>query len=132
MMRQGTMRSARRGFSLLELSLVLALVGVMMAVAAYNIMGMGEKAKIRATKASLTTIKGILQSYQVDHSTYPPDLQTLITSKYMEDKKIQDGFQQPLYYANPGIGGRAYELLSAGPDTKFQTADDIDVWTMDK
>ncbi|HLO39563.1 MAG TPA: type II secretion system protein GspG [Phycisphaerales bacterium] len=122
----------RPGFSLLELSLVLALLGVLMAVAAYNVMGMGEKGKIKATKATLATIKNMLQTYQVDHSVFPPDLQTLITAKVMEDKKIQDGFSQPLYYATPGLNGRSYELLSAGPDTKFQTPDDIDVWTMDR
>ncbi|GMV27193.1 MAG: hypothetical protein AMXMBFR58_32240 [Phycisphaerae bacterium] len=127
-----TARSVRPGFSLLELSLVLALLGVLMAVAAYNIMGAGERGKIKATRVTLTTIKNILQTYQVDHSTFPPDLQTLITTKYLEDKKIKDGFEQPLYYAVPGRDGRLYELLSAGPDSKFQTPDDIDVWMIDK
>lgn len=132
MNRSKSVRSARRGFSLLELSLVLAIVGVLMAVAAYNFMGAGERAKVRATKATLGTIKNILQTYQVDHSVFPPDLQTLVASKYLEDKRIKDGFEQPLYYAPVGREGRPYELLSPGPDGKFQTTDDIDVWTMDR
>ncbi len=125
-------RNTRHGFSLLELTLVLAILGVLMAVAAYNFMGVGDKAKVKATKVTLSTIKNILQSYQVDNSVFPPDLQTLITAKYMEDKKIKDGFEQPLYYASPGVNGQPYMLMSAGADQKFQTADDIDVWTMDK
>jgi general secretion pathway protein G len=125
-------RKMRRGFSLLELSLVLALLGVLMAVAAYNVMGMGVKGKVKATKTTLATIKNMLQTYHVDHSSFPPDLQTLITAGIMDNKAIKDGFEQPLYYANPGLNGRPYELLSAGPDIKFQTPDDIDVWNIDR
>ncbi|MCC6426458.1 MAG: type II secretion system protein GspG [Phycisphaerales bacterium] len=132
MNRDSNLRNARRGFSLLELSLVLAILGVLMAVAAYNFMGVGEKSKINATKVTLGTIKNILQSYQVNESAFPPDLQTLIKTKLMEDKRIEDGFKQPIYYATPGGNGRPFELLSGGPDLKFQTADDIDVWTMDR
>lgn len=126
-------RKARPGFSLLELSLVLALLGVLMAVAAYNVMGMGVKGKIKATKVTLQTIKNMLQTYQVDYSSFPPDLPTLIKAKIMDDKKIKDGFEQPIYYAPQGrVEGRAFELVSSGPDLKFGTEDDIDVWQIDQ
>lgn len=133
MMNKRTVRKSRPGFSLLELSLVLALLGVLMAVAAYNVMGMGVKGKIQATKVTLRTIKNMLQTYQVDNSAFPPDLKTLITAKIMDDKKIKDGFEQPLYYAPQGTTtARLFELVSSGPDTKFGTEDDIDVWTIDQ
>lgn len=131
-MKSRNMRRARSGFSLLELTLVLAILGVLAAVAAFNFAGAGTRAKVRATKVTLGTIKQILQTYQVDYSSFPDRLQTLIDTKYMDDKKIKDGFDQPLYYASPGLNGQPYELMSGGVDMKFGTGDDINVWTIEK
>ena len=76
-------KRARSGFSLLELMLVLAIMGILMAVVAINVLGAGDKAKITATKATLKNIKTAMSSYHLETSGWPPDLQTLITTKYL-------------------------------------------------
>lgn len=125
-------RAVARAFSLLELMLVLAIIGVLMAVAAVNILGAGDRAKVRATMATMETIKNQLAAYQLDNSAYPPDLQTLVKAKFLEDKKIADGWGRAFYYAIPGMNEKPYDLISTGSDANGGTGDDINVWTMNK
>lgn len=124
-------RGLARGFSLLELTLVLAIIGLLMAGAAISFLGAGERSRVRITKTTLGTIKGQIDSYYINNSVYPPDLTTLVTAKYLEEGKINDAWKQPLYYATPGMNGRPYDLMSLGADKTPGTPDDIDVWTMD-
>ena len=118
------------GFSLIELTLVVVILGVLMAVVAVNVLGQGEKAKIRATETSMTTIQSSLDSYHLEYSTYPPDLETLKTAKYLTpNKPIEDGWKRTYYYVLPG-STNPYDLMSAGSDGEFGTPDDINIWTM--
>ena len=48
---QSAARRVRRGFSLLELMLVLAIMGILMSVVAYNVIGAGDKAEPKTTGA---------------------------------------------------------------------------------
>lgn len=125
-------RRARPGFSLLELMLVLAIMGILMAVVAINVLGAGDKAKITATKATLKNIKTALASYHLETSSWPPDLQTLITTKYLDNMKLQDAWKVDLIYdPHPINADQQYALGSAGPDKVAGNDDDINVWTMD-
>jgi general secretion pathway protein G len=130
--RRAASRTARRAFSLMELMLVLIILGVLAAVAAYNLGGMGEKAKVRATKTSLATLKQMIKTYQLEHNSFPAGITTLVTAKYLEAGHDKDGFDRPFYYkAATGNPERPFDLISAGPDGQLGTADDINVWTMD-
>lgn len=124
-------KSAARGFSLLELTLVIVIIGVLMGIVAVNVLGQGEKAKTRATKASLLTIKNQLSSYNLEYSAYPPDLKTLVTAKLIEDGKMKDGWANDFYYDPKGRSKeQPFILGSPGPDKAPGTEDDVNVWTM--
>lgn len=127
--RNGKNRAAR-GFSLLELMLVLAIMGILMAVAAYNVVGGGNRARVRATEASLTTIKTALIDYQLGESgSYPPDLRTLVTTKRLDDKALTDAWKNAFQYDPKGRDAEhGFYLFSTGPDGKPGTEDDIDIW----
>lgn len=124
----------RAGFSLLELMLVLAIIGILTAIAAVSISGSGERAKIKATKASMSTIRGALRSYQLDHNVYPPTLDALTqgrTAYLSNDFRLADAWGQAFVYGVPGTA-HEFDLLSKGGDQTFGTADDIDVWKLDQ
>lgn len=126
---KATARATSRAFSLLELVLVMAIMGILMAVAAYSIFGQGERAKIRATQATLATIKNGISQYHLEYSAYPPALNTLVTAKILEAGKLNDGWQRPLFYDPQGLDAdRPFVLFSKGPDGLSPSADDIDAF----
>lgn len=121
---------ARRGFSLLELTLVILIIGVLMGVAAVAFGPALLRGKTTATKASMTTLKRAITEYQGVNNQYPSTLDVLAPS-FVEEVPA-DGWDNPFYYAAPGQAGRAFDLISAGEDGAYGTPDDIDVWNMDQ
>lgn len=126
---KASLRASARGFSLLELTLVLIILGVLMAVAAVNVFGQGERAKATATRATLATIKNAIVQYHLEQSAYPPDLQTLVNAKILEAGKLSDGWKRPLFYdpIGPSIEQPFY-LYSRGSDGQSPSADDINAF----
>lgn len=122
-------RPRRAAFSLLELTLVVAIMGVLIAVVAFNVTGQGNKAKARATQVSMNVLKTAIQQYNLDNSAYPPDLRALVTSKLIEAGKDKDGWNRDFFYDSRGRNeDQPFLLSSPGPDGAQGTPDDISVW----
>ncbi len=122
-------RGKRRAFSLLELTLVIAIMGALMAVA---LVAAGPKllrAKAGATKATMRVVKQELMAYEGDKNALPTALAQLVP-EYIEDKPPKDGWDQDFYYRTPGTGGKPYDLISRGKDGQLDTQDDINIWTL--
>ena len=126
-------RTARRGFTIIELMVVLLLIGVLMGIAAINLPGVLNRGKERATKASMQVIATALQEYQMTDG-YPPNngLQILVDKEYLtKASDLEDSWGQPIEFLAPSqVGGTdvAYTLRSAGKDQQFDTPDDIIYW----
>lgn len=116
-----------KGFSLIELMLVIAIIGALMGVAAFAMVGQGEKAKTRATEASMKTISVALDSYKLDYNMYPPSIETLVSTSLLRSVP-SDGWDRPFYYSALQ-GGATYALISSGSDGQTNTPDDIDAAT---
>jgi general secretion pathway protein G len=126
-----TNRAARAGFSLLELMLVVALIGVLMAVVAWNLMGTSTTVKTKASYTSMNMIRNAVRTYQVTNSSYPANLLVLTagpTPLLSTDFKLADGWGHDFLYQAPGSNGREFDLFSKGADGVFGTADDLSVW----
>ena len=123
-------RKARRGFSLLELTLVILIIGVLMGVAAVAFGPTLLKGKTTATKATMVTVRRAIETYHGEKNQYPPDLQALVGGHLTDPAK--DGWDKPFYYAVPGQQGQPFDLISAGEDGDYTTlGDNINIWTMD-
>lgn len=124
-------RLVRPGFSLIELTAVLVILGLLMAGAAVAVPNQIKKARIRVTKSSMKTIKTQIESYRAENAGTPPATLSALIPAFMEDGADIDSFSESYYYlATPG-STHEYELRSGGPDKEMGTEDDINVWTMD-
>jgi len=129
---RGVFRARARGFSLIEITLVLAIIGVLMAVAAVNIAGAAKRANKRATEASLNTIGTAITDYHLNNSiTYPSELSDLVEGDFLEPQSLNDAWGQPFYYnPSPTSAGDPFQLLSGGPDKQVGTEDDLNYWVL--
>lgn len=137
-------RAARRGFTLLEILVVLAIIGLLAGLAITNvdkIFGGAQQSTVQlfvreSMKTSLTT-------YRIHMGDYPSSaegLQALVTrpatksdrwfGPYIDGGKIPlDPWGEPYQYAYPGTRNKSsYDLWSKGPDRQPGTDDDIGNW----
>lgn len=128
MSRTNTRKTIRRAFSLIELMLVIAIIGALMGIATFALVGQGERAKKRATEASMQTVGTALRQFKLDNNEFPPTLQELVAGQYIQSVPT-DGWDRPFYYATLDNGSR-FALISTGPDGQSGTPDDIDAATV--
>lgn len=125
--RSYTHRSARAagGFTIIELMFVIVIIAVLGGIVAFNFVGAADTAKVSATEASIKTVKAALSLYRGQYSAYPPTLQALLDTKSLTEAP-KDGWNNPFEYYSPTINyPNGFELISAGSDGQFNTADDI-------
>lgn len=126
--------SSSSGMTLLEIIIVVALLGTLMAILVRNLTDTADQAKIDQTKIAMGNIAQSLQLYRVHNNSYPTTsqgLDALVTNPgesprwrgpYIEKDKLKDPWGNDFGYNSDG---RKYEIISAGPDGQFETEDDI-------
>ena len=132
---------SQRAFTLVEMMLVVAIIGILAALVIPKIAGNTERARVTAAMADINGgIKSALGQYEVDNGFYPRSLQDLIAppgnaknwhGPYFDPPKLPlDPWGNPYIYNYPGKHNQgSYDLLSAGPDGKEGTDDDVVNWT---
>ena len=119
-----------RGFTLIELMVVLVIMGVLAALIVPNIIGRTDEARVTAAKTDIGTIMQALKLYKLDNGIYPSQeqgLQALVAKPstppipgnwkpYLE-KLPTDPWGRPYQYLNPGVKGPV-DVFSYGADGK--------------
>ncbi|MGD9691326.1 MAG: type II secretion system major pseudopilin GspG [Phycisphaerales bacterium] len=125
-------RSGRRAFSLLELVLVMVIIGLLAAVAAFNLVGQANRARVDTTKQSIKVIEQALKTYNFDNGAFPATAQGIpaLVPKYLEKMPL-DGWKRPFNYYSPGPGGQEYVIISAGKDGIPDNEDDVRSWEIE-
>jgi general secretion pathway protein G len=133
--RQFTKRcSRRRGFTLLELLLVLSILVVIGGIAVVNFGGAQNEANINATKTQMSAVKNAIEMYKIRLNGLPETLDALRDGPSDAAKKAKwndnpimteipmDAWANPFVYS---VNGNKYEIRSGGLDGQVNTDDDI-------
>ena len=73
----------KKGYTLLELMIVVAIVGILVTLAIPNFQQSAMKAKETALKQNLFTMRAVLDQYYADRGDYPDSLESLVEGKYL-------------------------------------------------
>jgi len=126
-------RAKRRrsgGFSLLEIMIVLALIGMIGAGVAVVINTSFQNAKIKIAKERLKEISQGVTTYMIDsNNTCPKSLDDLVAQKYVAKASAKDPWGKDFVMRCPGQNDPdSADVISSGPDKQDGTQDDIKSW----
>lgn len=121
--------AATRGFTLIEVMVVVVILGILAAIVVPRVMDRPDDARITKLKQDLRTLESSLNLYRLDNFRYPTTqqgLQALIEQPraapeatnwrqggYM-DRLPVDPWGNPYQYLSPGREGRDYDIFSFG------------------
>jgi general secretion pathway protein G len=129
-----------KGFTLIELMLVVIIIGALVAMVMPRLTGRGEQARASAAKADIqANIATALKVYELDNGNFPsteeglnallnkPASATNWNGPYLEKNPI-DPWGREYKYKSPGEHRSDYDLYSSGKDGQEGTADDVKNW----
>ena len=132
--RHGRMRAlaaAQAGFTLVEMLVVLAIIGLLVGLVAPRVFGQLAEAKVRTAHIQIESFKNALDLFYLDAGRYPTTqegLQSLNTrpsdvaswgGPYIKGTNVpRDPWNNPYNYKAPGANGRPFDITSNGPGGK--------------
>lgn len=138
-------KNNERGFTLIEILLVVLIIGVIAAMVVPNLAGKGDQARKSVARADIdTNLDSGLGMYELDNGRFPTTEQGLVAllqkpnaepvpanwnGPYLKKRTVpKDPWGREYVYRNPGMHNTdGFDLSSNGPDG-VESADDIVNW----
>jgi len=135
----------QKGFTLLEIMVVIVILGILASLVVPNLMGNKDKADRQKVVSDLVALENALDMYRLDNSNYPSTAQGLealvqepsgdpAARNYRQDGYIrrlpQDPWGNDYLLVSPGEKGRL-DVFSVGRDGQEGSDDDIGNWNLD-
>jgi general secretion pathway protein G len=138
-----TRRRRRRGFTILELLIVIGILIAIMGIVLVNVMSAGEKADKKLALVQIKGFEGAIEQFQAEMKRLPSEEEGLavLWSKealssddekskwggpYLKEPKPKDAWGNAWIYRNPSqTEGMTFDIVSIGPDGQEGTEDDI-------
>jgi general secretion pathway protein G len=117
------------GYTLLELLVVLAILGLIIAIAAPRVMGVFEGSKAKAAKIEIANLAAAVELYRLTEGNYPASEQGIAAlveapvtgtwgGPYLTRKSaVNDPWGRPYLYKTPGEHG-SFDIWTLGADGK--------------
>lgn len=139
----------RRGFTLIEVMIAIAIVVALIAIVGINVFGQRDTANIGTAKIQMRNIQNALADFNMVYNRFPTDdegLEVLWNRNALDvESEEQENLWRPFLdsasprdvwgnewgYRSESDFGRPYDLWSNGPDGEEGTDDDITSWTAD-
>ena len=124
-----TVRRGEQGFTLLEIMVVLAIIGLIVGSVGVMVFNRFKTAQKQTAKTRVTEISNATTQYMLDNSnSCPRSLDDLVAQKYLK-KGLKDPWGKDFIFRCPGQSDTdGADVSSAGPDKQEGTADDIKSW----
>lgn len=129
-----------RGFTLLELLVVILIIGLLTGIVAPRFMGQVSRSEVTTARAQLDALDKALQSYRIDTGRFPTTTQGLKAlvaqpaeesrwrGPYLQGDVPVDPWGNAYQYRSPGSNGRDFEVMSLGKDrAPGGSGDDTDI-----
>lgn len=133
-----------RGFSLIEIMVVLVIIAIMASIVAPQILGNQETAQLKKAAVDIQSLESAIERYKLQTNTFPTTeqgLEALVSEPQIDPiprnypaqgfiKRLpQDPWGNDYQLISPGEVGLV-DIFSYGPDGEPGTDDDIGTWNL--
>ena len=123
----GRRMHAERGFTLIEIMVVVVIIGLLVGIVAPGIMGQLGRAEVERARTDIESISTSLNMFRMDFFRYPTQeegLEILLgggeidgrqVTRYLESEPV-DPWRRPYFYSNPSEHGDRFDVYTLGAD----------------
>jgi type II secretion system protein G len=124
-------RLNKKGFTLIELLIVVAIIGIIAAIAIPNLLNAIQRGRQKRTMADMRAIGTAVEAFAVDNNNYPDDgspvtnITAAVEPRYIKKLPTEDAWGSAFQYvSSPDSAAQVYTISSAGKNTAFES----DLW----